>query len=67
MTDQKQAEPEAEKTRRIVHLGKLFNAEGQVSPLCASTPRALNLKHESWTVQPQYVTCFRCLAKVRGC
>ncbi len=52
--------------QRTVHLARLINRQGEISPLCAVSPRALNLKKESWTTQVRYVTCLRCQAKIRG-
>jgi len=45
---------------KIVHLAKLVSPEGDVSPLCAKTPRKLNLKKETWTNRPEAVTCLKC-------
>lgn len=47
---------------KIVHKGKLMSPEGHVSPLCAKTPRKINLAKENWTVVDRCVTCKQCLA-----
>jgi hypothetical protein len=52
--------------RKPYHLAKLISQDGAVSPLCASKPRALNLKRELWTRDRKAVTCKRCLAKMAG-
>lgn len=45
-----------------VHMAKKIRADGRVSPLCAKTPRAIDLKRASWTLQAGMVTCDRCKA-----
>jgi hypothetical protein len=49
--------------RKKVHMADRIARGGLVSPLCAKTPRAINLKRESWTLQWELVTCKKCLAK----
>jgi len=44
-----------------VHKSHLINKRGGVSPLCATTPRAINLKKDSWTLTDSAVTCAKCL------
>jgi hypothetical protein len=44
------------------HRAKLISDRGDVSPLCAKTPRVLNLQWETWTLQDEAVTCSACLA-----
>jgi hypothetical protein len=51
---------------RPVHLAKLILPEGDISPLCASKPRKLNLSVELWTNRAEAVTCKKCLAKLPG-
>ncbi len=46
------------------HLAKLWSTKGDVSPLCAKTPRKIDLRKESWTLRPEAVTCKRCLAAI---
>lgn len=48
------------------HLAKMISAGGDVSPLCARTPRKINLKRELWTNRPEAVTCKRCLALIEA-
>ncbi len=48
--------------QRIVHRAKLINERGGVSPLCARTPRAINLKRATWVLRDEAVTCPRCLS-----
>lgn len=45
-----------------IHMAKLISANGNVSPLCAKRPRAINLKVASWTNRPEAVTCPKCIA-----
>lgn len=51
---------------KVVHLAKMIRHDGAVSPWCAKTPRALNLKTSIWR---GLVTCEKCLeieARERG-
>ena len=43
------------------HMAAKISKHGDVSPLCATTPRAINLKVASWTIRPGAVTCRKCL------
>lgn len=43
------------------HKAKMVTANGDVSPLCAKTPRKLNLSRELWTLRAEAVTCPKCL------
>lgn len=45
---------------KIVHMAKLVSDKGDVSPLCAKTPRRINLAKESWTLRTNEVTCNKC-------
>ncbi len=45
-----------------MHKAKHIGPQGQVSPLCAPKPRALDLKRAGWTIRPEAVTCKKCLA-----
>jgi len=47
------------------HFAGKIRADGAVSPLCAKTPRALNLRRESWTLIKSAVTCKRCIAALK--
>jgi hypothetical protein len=47
--------------RKKYHMAKLIG-DGGVSPLCAKTPRKINLHRESWTTHKKMVTCKQCLA-----
>ena len=47
--------------RKPVHMAKMVNKAGGVSPLCASRPRAIDLKRATWTNRAEAVTCERCL------
>lgn len=49
-----------------VHMAKLVSPNGDVSPLCATEPRALNLKVETWTNRQQAVTCRRCKRRLEA-
>lgn len=44
-----------------VHRAKHMSPDGKVSPLCAKTPRAIDLKVASWTLVESQVTCQKCL------
>ena len=44
-----------------VHMADLVNAHGEVSPLCADDPRAIDLERETWTLQRATVSCGACL------
>jgi hypothetical protein len=47
-----------------IHRAKLISEQGEVSPLCATRPRKLNFKVETWTLLDKFVTCPKCLAKL---
>jgi len=51
---------------KIYHLAKMISSEGDVSPLCAKTPKKLNLSKETWTNRPEAVNCKRCLALIKA-
>ncbi len=58
--------PDAEdpyRDRKPYHMFNLVSPNGSVSPLCAASPRPLNLRRELWTFEWAAVTCPRCLAK----
>lgn len=46
--------------RKPYHMAAKINDRGGVSPLCASTPRALDLSWERWTIRKEAVTCRKC-------
>lgn len=48
--------------RKIIHWARLISPQGQVSPWCAASPRALNLRRAKWTLDRSAVTCRKCLA-----
>ena len=50
---------------RMRHRGNKINAQGRVSALCFPTPRAINMKRESWALTDDGVTCPKCLALIR--
>lgn len=47
-----------------IHMAALISRTGGISPLCAPTPRRINLKRASWTIRAEAVTCARCRAKL---
>lgn len=53
--------------KRIYHMGYQVSNKGDVSPLCASVPRRINMaanSGETWTTDPKAVDCPQCLAKM---
>lgn len=46
-----------------VHMARLFNQRGGVSPVCAARPRAIDLKRATWTLGWHRVTCKKCLKR----
>ena len=50
---------------KLYHKANLVAKNGDVSPLCAKTPRAINLKISSWTLCDEYVTCPKCIKKLK--
>ncbi len=48
------------------HLAKMIGPKGQVSPLCAKTPRAIDLKKALWTFRREAVTCPKCLKALKA-
>ena len=49
---------------KIYHRAKLIAPDGSVSPLCAKTPKAIDLNKELWTTSDGAVTCQKCLKKM---
>ncbi len=47
---------------KIVHRAKHLHPDGSVSPLCATSTRAINTRRASWTLRDDAVTCKRCLS-----
>ena len=47
---------------KIRHMVGIVRCDGAVSPACAKTPRAINLKVATWTNRPEAVTCPKCKA-----
>lgn len=45
---------------KIYHRAKLIDPDGDVSALCATKPRAIDLSRASWTTRPEAVTCPKC-------
>jgi len=43
-----------------VHMAKHIREDGMVSPLCAVSPRAINLSVATWTNRESAVTCKKC-------
>lgn len=48
---------------RIYHKAKLMSQDGDVSPVCADVPKAINLKTATWTLRWEAVTCKKCLER----
>ena len=46
---------------KLTHLADKMSADGRVSPLCAPTPRAIDLNRATWTIISDAVTCPKCL------
>jgi hypothetical protein len=52
-----------------IHMLKLVSHDGDVSPLCAKTPRKIDLRLATWTIRKEAVTCAKCrraLAEAAG-
>ena len=47
-----------------VHMAKMIDSRGRVSPACAKTPQAIDLTRATWTKRREAVTCKRCLATI---
>lgn len=47
-----------------IHRAKHMTGDGRVSPLCATIPRAINLKIATWTLRDDAVTCPKCLKRL---
>lgn len=47
---------------KVVHRANLMAMDGSVSPLCARTPRAIDLRTATWTLVDAMVTCRKCRA-----
>lgn len=50
--------------QRPLHLAAHVRRDGGVSPIRASSPRAINLRRGTWTLRREAVTCKRCLKKM---
>lgn len=50
---------------KIVHMAAKIAENGRVSPLCAPKPRAINLKRATWTHFTKFVTCAKCLRRLK--
>lgn len=48
--------------QRLYHFAAKIRDDGAVSPLCAKTPRAIDLTQALWTIRREAVTCPKCLA-----
>ena len=46
---------------KIYHKAKLVDGAGNVSLLCAKTPRKIDLSKELWATSDDAVTCKKCL------
>jgi hypothetical protein len=46
---------------RPMHKAKHIAGDGRVSPLCAKTPRSIDMTRATWTTDARAVTCPRCL------
>lgn len=57
--------PDGSPNPKPYHMARLVDEQGNVSPLCASTPRKLDLRRETWTNRPEAVTCKNCLEALR--
>ena len=64
LDDQEMADlaPMMKRLGYLVHIAKMVDADGNVSPLCAGdSPRAVDLKaRESWVYSPRYYDCVTC-------
>lgn len=49
---------------KVYHMAHLYS-NGGVSALCYKRPRAIDLNRALWTYQPAYVTCKKCLRKLK--
>lgn len=45
---------------KLYHMADMITDQGDVSPLCASRPRKIDLRRASWTIRSEAVTCQRC-------
>jgi hypothetical protein len=45
--------------------GKI-NEAGQVSALCSDPPKPIRLAVAGWVLQAKYVTCKKCLKRLKG-
>lgn len=47
--------------RRRLHFAKFVRADGAVSALCFTKPRAIDLRRASWTLRRHATTCPACI------
>jgi hypothetical protein len=48
---------------RKYHKARLMSPTGEVSPVCADVPKAIDLRKSLWTTRWEDVTCKKCLAR----
>jgi hypothetical protein len=53
-------------SKRVFHLARMIDGRGEVSALCFSRPRAINLRRASWVLSPNRVTCPKCKRIIRA-
>lgn len=51
---------------KVCHKARHVSDRGNVSALCYSKPRAINLSRASWTLRDEAVTCRRCRALIKA-
>jgi hypothetical protein len=44
----------------VYHYAAKISPNGDVSALCFTTPKPINLRRASWTIRPNAVTCEKC-------
>ncbi len=45
---------------RICHLARSIRADGAVSAMCFTRPRAIDMTRATWTINRKAVTCSKC-------
>ncbi len=56
----------APRQRPVLHRAAKINDRGDVSALCFTRPRAIDLRRATWTNRDEAVTCPKCLSLLRG-
>lgn len=52
--------------KRVYHLARMVNRNGEVSPWCSKKPKAIDLSVATWTNRLDAVTCSKCIKNYKA-